>query len=361
LRLGLLIYGSLDHISGGFLYDRRLVEYLRSQGDRVEVVSLPWRSYARGLLDNLRPGWLNYLRQAPFDALLQDELAHPSLFRLNRWLRARVSYPIVAIVHHLRCCEPHPHWQNRLYRWTERRYLNSVDALVCVSRTTRADVESLVGNSRPVVVAPPGGDGLPGAVTLEQVAARAAAPGPLQVIFVGNVIPRKELHTLIDALATLPSGDWHLQVAGSLSADPPYAAAVRRRINSRGLVEQVSLLGTLAAPELAARLRASHVLAVPSSYEGFGIAYLEAMRFGLPAIAGAQGAAGEIVKHGRNGFLAPPGNVAALAGFLRLLMRDRERLTAMSLDAYQSYASHPTWQESAGMVRGFLQGLGKPA
>ena len=50
MRLGLLIYGSLDNISGGFLYDRRLVQHLRRGGDRVEIISLPWRGYGRGLL-----------------------------------------------------------------------------------------------------------------------------------------------------------------------------------------------------------------------------------------------------------------------------------------------------------------------
>ena len=44
MRVGLLIYGSLDILTGGFLYDRLLVEHLRSQGDEVEVITLPWRT-----------------------------------------------------------------------------------------------------------------------------------------------------------------------------------------------------------------------------------------------------------------------------------------------------------------------------
>jgi glycosyltransferase involved in cell wall biosynthesis len=355
LRLGLLIYGSLDFISGGFIYDRHLVDNLRRQGDQVEVISLPWRAYARGLTDNLRPGLGRRLREASFDALLQDELAHPSLIRLNLGLRSRVSYPIIAIVHHLRCREPHPAWQNWFFRLAERQYLASVAGLVCVSETTRADVESLVGRKHPAVVAPPGGDGLPGTATREQIAARAAAAGPLKIIFVGNLIPRKELHTLLAALATLPRADWRLKVAGSLTADPGCAGAIRRQIEAAGLAGQVSLLGTLTVPELAAAMMDSHLLAVPSSYEGFGIAYLEGMGFGLPAIAGARGAAREIIKPGLNGFLVPPGNAEALAGFISLLAKDRERLTSMSLAAYQSFTAHPTWRESAGMVREFLQ------
>ena len=53
MHIGLIIYGSLDTLSGGYLYDRKLVEYLRSQGDIVKVIPLPWRNYAAHLTDNL--------------------------------------------------------------------------------------------------------------------------------------------------------------------------------------------------------------------------------------------------------------------------------------------------------------------
>ena len=150
-----------------------------------------------------------------------------------------------------------------------------------------------MGRARPLMVASPGRDGLPGAVSREEIMARATAPGPFNLIFVGNLIPRKELHTLLAALASLPRDDWRLTVAGSLEMDAAYVEAIRRQIKDAGLAPRVSLLGALPARELAARCAASHLLAVPSSYEGFGIVYLEGMHFGLPAIAGTAGAAKE--------------------------------------------------------------------
>jgi glycosyltransferase involved in cell wall biosynthesis len=262
---------------------------------------------------------------------------------------------MVAIVHHLRCRERHPALLRRLYHWVEKRYLASVDGLICVSRTTAQDVKDLVGRTRPLLVASPGRDGLPGAVSREAIKARAAAPGPIKVIFVGNLIPRKELHTLLTALKSLPDDDWHLTVAGSLEMDAAYVDAIRGQIKDAGLTPRVSLLGALPSRELAARCAASHLLAVPSSYEGFGIVYLEGMQFGLPALAGSDGAANEIIAHGHNGFLVPPGNPEALARHLELLIRDRDLLLKMSLAAHQSAAAHPTWNDSAARVRGFLQ------
>ena len=122
MKLGLLIYGSLDTLSGGYLYDRKLVEYLRTQGDTVEIISLPWRNYAAHLTDNF------HFRLPPgLDLLIQDELNHPSLISANS--RSH-PYPIISLIHHLRCSEQRPAWQNWFYRIIEKRYLNSVDGFI---------------------------------------------------------------------------------------------------------------------------------------------------------------------------------------------------------------------------------------
>jgi glycosyltransferase involved in cell wall biosynthesis len=354
VKIGLLIYGNLEIVTGGFIYDRLLVQYLESQGDRVEVVSLPWPAYGRGLLDNFSPAFKQRLEKLDCELLLQDELIHPSFFRLNRWLRRRLQAPIIAIVHHLRACEAHPPWRRRLYRGVEKQYLRSVDGFVCVSRATKADVVKLVGNGQPLVVAHPGGDRLPGSLSQEQIAARARAPGPLEIVFIGNLIPRKELHTLLTALAALPRAGWRLKVAGSLTMDAAYVETIRHRLETPGLSGQVDLLGTLASEELAGLLARSHLLAVPSSYEGFGIVYLEGMGFGLPAIASTAGGGREIINHGRDGFLVTPGDTAALARHLGDLVADRGLLLKMSLAAQANFARHPTWEESLATIHRFL-------
>ncbi|HEY6073009.1 MAG TPA: hypothetical protein VIV15_06315, partial [Anaerolineales bacterium] len=129
MNLGLLIYGSLDTISGGYLYDRQLVEYLRAQGDTVEILSLPWRNYPSHLLENL-----TFRLPAGLDLLIQDELNHPSLLAAN----ARPHpCPVISLVHHLRSSEERPAWQNSFYRMVEKKYLRSVDGFIYNSQTTR--------------------------------------------------------------------------------------------------------------------------------------------------------------------------------------------------------------------------------
>ncbi len=355
MRVGLIIYGSLDTVSGGYLYDRMLVQYLQAQGDRVELFSLPWRTYAYHLGDNFSGHLYQRLRQASLDVLVQDELNHPSLFRLNLRLKDRVSYPIVSIVHHLRCSESRPAWQNRLYQWVERRYLATVDGFILNSQITRTAVEELIGPGRRAVVAYPGRDRLHPALSQAQIASRARQPGPLRILFVGNLIPRKGLHTLLDALSCLPQGSWKLEVVGNQEADPAYARTIQSQTTDIDLTAHVMLSGSLTDRDLSARLTQSHLLAVPSSYEGFGIVYLEAMGFGLPVFASTRGGAREIVTHQREGFLVPPGDAVMLAGHIRELVQDRERLLQMSLAAYQRYRAFPTWTESSERIRRFLE------
>jgi glycosyltransferase involved in cell wall biosynthesis len=180
--------------------------------------------------------------------------------------------------------------------------------------------------------------------------ARANEPGALRFVFVGNLIPRKGLHTLLDALARLPSNMWQLAVVGNPNIDLEYTRVIRKKILELRLMN-VQLVGTLPDAELANVLAHSHVMVVPSQYEGFGIVYLEGMNFGLPAIATTAGGASEIVCNGKNGFLVPPDDIGVLATRLDHLLRDRNLLARMSLAARRRFLDHPTWDESMTRIR----------
>lgn len=355
MKIGLVIYGSLDTLTGGYLYDRKLVEYLQAGGgDHVQVFSIPWRNYGRHLLDNFSSDLVRALGASDLDLLLEDELNHPSLFLLNRRLKPKIRYPIVSIVHHLRCQELRPAWQNGFYGIVEKGYLSTVDGFVFNGQTTRATVEELVGAGRPSVVAYPGKDSVEPDITRGYIEERALGTGPLRVLFVGSLIPRKELHTLITALSRLPRDNWRLDVIGNLETDPHYSAKIREQISRNELANLVKLRGSMPADELAQYYAKSHVLAVPSSFEGFGIVYLEGMGFGLPAVASNKGAAHEIITHGQDGFLVEPGDFESLARHLDRLHRERGELVRMSFAALDRYAIHPTWRECAESIRGFL-------
>lgn len=343
MKIGLVIYGTLDTLSGGYLYDRKLVESLRAAGDTVKIISLPWRSYPTHLADNL-----TFRLPHGFDLIIEDELNHPSLLAANR----RKPCPVISLVHHLRCSEQRPAWQNTFYQLVERAYLRSVDGFIFNSMTTRNVVHALAGRGKPSIVAYPPTDRFGSALPEAWVAARAAEPTPLRLVFLGNVIPRKGLHTLLEALARLPAGATTLDIIGGLNADPAYAAAMQEKAGSLSSTAQFH--GALDNVALQEKLRLAHILVVPSSYEGFGIVYLEGMAFGLPAIGTTAGAAGEIITHENTGYLIPPNDSAELSSCLATLAHNRNLLAHMSLNALARYRQQPTWQSTAARVREFL-------
>lgn len=358
MRIGLIIYGSLDTGTGGYLYDRIVTRILASLGHEVEVISLAGGLYLKRLGDGLAPGLCRRLLAGGFDVLIEDELCHPSLFLVNSRLRRRRGRDgplLIALIHHVLCREPRRPWQNQLLAIAERRFLASVDGFIHNSETTRQTVAALVGGRRPEVVAYPAGDRFGNPLSAGVISERASQPGPLELLFLGMVIPRKGLLPLLQALAGIDRELWRLSVVGSLDFDPGHVALARQRVKDLDLSASVRFFGHIPDHQLVQVLGTSHLFCMPYAYEGFGIAILEAMAFGLPALGCRDGAAGETIVDGINGFLLDPGDPGGLAPLLVDLHRDRRRLMRMSLAASATYAGRPTWQESAATIDGFLR------
>jgi glycosyltransferase involved in cell wall biosynthesis len=236
----------------------------------------------------------------------------------------------------------------------ERTYLRTLDGLIFNSRTTREVVRGVAGGLSPHTIAYPAGDRLQPNIGPAEIRARAAQPGPLRLLFLGNLIPRKGLHVLLEALRSLPPETWALTVAGSLEMDASYAHAMVRRAVDFGLASRVEFVGPLVEAAVAQAFRTHHVLVVPSLYEGYGIVYLEGMGFGLPAVGTTAGAAREIITSGQDGYLVLPGDHQALAGSLDGLARDRDRLAKMGETALKRFLQHPTWDQTGAQIRNFL-------
>ncbi|VTT88185.1 Glycosyl transferase, group 1 [Halorubrum sp. DM2] len=362
MRVALVLAGDIDAESGGFYYDRRLRDRIRERGHAVEVVSLPRGSYRERLAPNLRARRLTD-RLSGFDVVVEDGLAHPSVLLANRSLDA----PTVALVHMIA-------WRARAAQGAagtdaagrvrtelarrgvaavERRFLRGVDAAVYNAETTRRDAAGLGGPDRNMV-APPAGDRFDPVVSESDIRERAGS-GPLEVTFLGNVVSRKGLDTLVDGVARLDRDavDWRLTVVGDRTVAPEYVETVERAIAAAGVDDRVSFVGRLDDEAVAARLRESHVLAVPSRYEPFGMVYLEAMGFGCVPLATTAGGAGEFVRDGESGVLVSPDDPRAVARALRDL-DDRDRLAEMGVAARRDYEARPGWPQTLDRAVDFL-------
>lgn len=360
LHIAFVVPGSLDQVSGGYIYDRALVAALRAAGHMVDVVGLPARSYAGAVAEHIvRGGWQTRGAREPspavYDAIIQDELMHPSAFLFNRRMAGALPGKILlALVHNLRSDQPAERLAAVKAR-VERRYLASVDGVVAVCARSLADARALAGREIPGAVVNPGRDHVAPALDAPTVAARCHEPGPLRILHAAAVRPPKGLSRLLAALAIARDGglDFVLDVVGSLAA-VRYVRAIHRQISRAGLEGRVRFHGERSGGELDALFRRAQLFALPSDREAYSLACLEALGFGLPILATSVGGLAEMVTSGREGLLLPPGDTAAWAEALRGLGGDRGALEDWAAAALARYQAHLTWREAAAAVEAFI-------
>jgi glycosyltransferase involved in cell wall biosynthesis len=139
-------------------------------------------------------------------------------------------------------------------------------------------------------------------------------------------VERKGLGELIRAFGLLPRGRFSLEIVG----DGPDEGVLRNLVSSLGLAGEVNFLGSLERSTVAERYREADLFTLPSSAEAFGNVFAEALASGLPIIGSTVGGIPELVEHGTNGLLVPPGNPEALAQAIRYIADDPELRSKMS-------------------------------
>ena len=332
------IPGDLDTPTGGYAYDRRMIAELRELGWRPQVVNLGdgfprpsalTRATAKAQLADVPKG-----RPIVIDGLAFGVLPDAAE-------ELQLAHPLIALVHHPLALETgvSPD-QAAALRESERAALACTHGVVANSTATaRALVADYGVPPERITIAPPGTDRAP-------PMRRKGTSTLVALLAVGAVVPRKGYDVLIAALAQLLDLPWRLSIAGDCSRDPAHAEQVRGEIVRHRLEPRVTIEDAVPAARLSALYASSDLFVLASRYEGFGMAYAEAIAHGLPVIGTTAGAIPDTVPASA-GVLIPPDDVSALAAALRRLIEDsaeRERLAAGARAAAEEL---PTWRASA--------------
>ncbi|PTL84270.1 glycosyltransferase family 4 protein [Vitiosangium sp. GDMCC 1.1324] len=179
--------------------------------------------------------------------------------------------------------------------------------------------------------------------------------GPVELITVANLVENKGVHHLLRALGRLCTPKVRLRVVG----DGPAQRSLRALAMELGIQHQTEFLGLRS--DVHELLGTSDICIQPTLMEAFGLTIAEAMACGCAVVASQVGGVPELIDHGRNGLLVPPGDEVGLARALELLLSDpvlryqlghAARQTACELfDLSRTVKRHVHWcEEAAGYV-----------
>jgi teichuronic acid biosynthesis glycosyltransferase TuaC len=163
------------------------------------------------------------------------------------------------------------------------------------------------------------------------------------LVTVAHLIARKRHADVLRALAVL--GARHPTLRYAVIGDGPERIALEGLAVRLGVAERVDFLGQLAPQEAIERARRCTLFVMPSTEEAFGVAYVEAMAAGVPAI-GCRGEPGpeEIAAAGDGFLLVPPGDIERLTQRIDELLSDPRRLREAGQRARATVAAHFTWE-----------------
>jgi D-inositol-3-phosphate glycosyltransferase len=179
-----------------------------------------------------------------------------------------------------------------------------------------------------------------------------------RLLLVGRTIPLKGIEVLFEALSLMARDVSALIVGGELNGrEHESLAATARRL---GVVERVTFVGSVPHEDLPLYYGASDVCVLPSYYESFGLAALEALACGRPVVASKVGGLASVVDHGVNGFLVTSGSPDEFVKATATLLGDQDLWHSLGLAGVES-ARHRGWEQTAETILGCLADPGMAA
>ncbi len=329
--------GDINNLTGGYGYDRELIKGLSQLGIPVELLSLSAEFPApspSALAETAR-----LFASLPDKALvIVDGLAFGVMDAIALQEAQRLT--LVALCHHPLALETGiGNEQAKRLQISEAIALNAACAvLVTSAATAQILVKDFSVAEEKIILARPG--------THRQEFAKANNQPP-QLLTVATLTKRKGHDVLIKALAQLKHLHWQARWIGSAAFDPEWARYLTQLTDEYGLENRIVLLGN--REDLTEEYSNADAFILPSHFEGYGMAFAEALAFGLPIIAARAGAVPDLVPADA-GTLVPPADENALAAAISELLTNHIYRQQLQLGAQRAALTLPTWEDCAAIV-----------
>ena len=343
MRVALIVPAPFDAVSGGYEYDRRIVEGLREAGHTVCVIELTGtHPLADGAAcDAARAAWHSI---ADNSRPIIDGLALPAFISFDDALARRDT---VGLIHHPAALETgFSATERAALLGSEKRLLVRLARLIVTSESTAEHLAADFGVDRErIKIVVPGTDDAPRS---------PGSGGPTcRILSIGTLVPRKGHDVLLRALARLFDLDWQLTIVGSPDRDPVHAGMLVAMAGELGIARRVHFAGEVTDAALEALWRETDLFALATHWEGYGMVIAEALKRGVPVAVSAGGAAGNLVTP-ESGVVIPVGDHNNLSKALRRMIFGTVLRRDMAEAAWSVGQTLPGWRTQA---REFAQAL----
>ncbi|MBF7083957.1 DUF1957 domain-containing protein [Desulfallas sp. Bu1-1] len=258
----------------------------------------------------------------------------------------RLGLPMVATIHateHGRNQGLHTDLQRRIHG-LETRLAERADLIICCSKYMKYEIARLFNQPFNKITVIPNGVEIKNITAGLERSPRGNGRERM-IVFLGRLVPEKGVQVLISALPLILQkvGRVRLVVAGK----GPYQPELEKLAHGLGVAEIVDFIGFVGDEERNRLLNRATVAVFPSLYEPFGIVALEAMAAGVPVVVSDTGGLRDIIEHGIDGYLAPPGDTHMLAHYVSELIKNPELAGHFGRRARRSVFVKFNWQQIA--------------
>ncbi len=333
-RAAFAIPGDITTLTGGYIYERRLLEGLRTLGHDVLHLQLA-ATFPDPSAADMADAVAQLVALPPERPLILDGLVYGAIETEGL---ARVQAPIVAMIHHPLALESGLSEDRRAHLFaTERDNLALAShALVPSPHTAKILAADYAVPPERITIARPGTDRPTG--TSDPV-------DPPLILSVGIQHPRKGHDVLLRALAQLTDLAWQTVIVGS-AYDARHAKDLDDLRAELGLAGRVKMAGKVPSEELTRLYREASIFALATRYEGYGIVFDEALSYGLPIVSCRTGAVPDTVPADA-GLLVAPDDPDQFARALRALLVDTDKRKDLARASHAAGLSLPTWEDTA--------------
>jgi glycosyltransferase involved in cell wall biosynthesis len=357
--LEFVVPGDLHAATGGYVYDRAVVDGLRTRGWRVTVHRLDesFPSPTAGAVEQAERVFSGLPDRA---CTLVDGMALGAIPDIVAHHARRLT--LVALIHMPLAAQFNI--QTSIAERLRAQELCSVRAvrhIIVTSRRIQRELTTAgIGPSVISVIEP----GVPPEWRLPElppVSSRGAATpydrppcdGGLELLCVATVHAGKGHHLLLSALGRLTHFPWHLKCVGSLSHSTSTVQSLRQQIDRLGLAERVTFVGSRPHTELSDFYRTVDLFVLPTLRETYCMAVAEALAHALPVISSRTGAIEELVGT-TAGLLVDPGDGEGLFAALERAISDEALRRSLRKGALEARSRLTSWPQTCDRMSDVL-------